>query len=106
MLGNFAQVPMLLPMILGEEKPPLRSSFPLTLSLAGFTYAFFSLGLVLSGVAMASVAACWAVLVAQRAAGFQVQDLRDGFTEPKDRPNGYYFSPAIGNYRVVVWRRF
>lgn len=65
-VGNFAQLPMLWPMLSSSEKPPLKSSTPITLTTAGFTFAFFSLGLWLSGIAMASVSMAWATLAVQR----------------------------------------
>lgn len=65
-VGNFAQVVMLIPMMRSPIPPPRTSSIPLTLTLSGFTFAFASLDLWWSAVAMASVTLCWAWLAIKR----------------------------------------
>lgn len=99
-VGNFAQVFMLLPMLLSESKPPLKSSVPLTITLAGFTYAFFSLGLVLSGIAMGAVTVAWGALAFQAAVGIQFMSWR-----PKSFKN-YWRLPVGSSRTLLIWRRW
>ena len=65
-VGNFAQTIMIWPMIVGPEKPPVRSSAPLAISLAAFSFAFMTLDLWLSAAGVGAAAIAWAVLVVQK----------------------------------------
>jgi hypothetical protein len=65
-VGNFSQVVMLFPMLFGPEKPPVSSSAPLALTLASFSFAFMTLDLWLSAIAVGTVAVGWVWLVIQK----------------------------------------
>jgi len=63
MIGGFIFAPSLLFMILGKDKPPVKTSLPTALVLTAYIVCYITMGFWLATISTTLTAICWYVLV-------------------------------------------